>query len=367
MRRWLAHIIIFVVFAVGVQPALAQQAIVGADFATFFDNTEYAGMRYVPRSETLFSSRITPKVGIAWGERHGVMFGVDLQKEFGDDSKVLSEVNVQMFYSYDAPRVKLFAGIFPRSAMRGLGSSLFFDRDYRYYNNLIQGFVARYEDANDSYVELSMDYDGMRSLERRESFMIMSSGRKYIAGRNGLGDLHLGYDFLMGHYAKDYDPATADGVVDNLMFTPHIGYTHAFDMGGGRQPIYLLAELKYIVSLQRDRLHENVWNAPQGVEILVEAMWYGALLRNRLYLGDNLLSHYGRYGAALYHGSPLYSTEKGLFNAIEVGYKRTFCEGILDLEACLSVDYDGTGWGTRQYIMLGVNFSHGFELGRINN
>lgn len=363
MRKLATHIMLMVAMLIGLATrSMAQNFIVGADFATLFDNTEYSGMHYAPRSETLFSSRLTPKIGFEWSDRHSVTLGADLVQDFGHDSKFVSDVNVQMYYNFNAPKVKVYAGVFPRSAMRGLDNLLFFDRGYRYYNNRIQGVVARYEAEQDSYVEFAMDYTGMRSYDTRESFMIMSSGQKYISGQNGVGDLHIGYDFLMGHYAKDYNPETADGVVDNLMLTPFIGYTHSFKMGEGRQDIHLCAELKYILSLQRDRLHENVWQAPQGVEIMVEAEWYGAVVRNRLYLGDSLLTYYHRYGADAYHGSPFYSTEKGLFNAIEIGYKNSFCENTIDLEAGVSIDYDGTKLGTRQYILLGINFGHKIAL-----
>lgn len=342
--------------------SVAQRFVVGIDFATLFDNTEYTGMEYVPRSETLFSSRLTPTVGFEWNDDHNIVLGADFVLDFGYDLKFVSDVNVEMYYRLSKPHVKVYAGIFPREAMRGLRSLLFFDRGYRYYHNRIQGLVARYEYDADSYVEFAMDYTGRRSYDTREAFMIMSSGRKHIYGRNDVGDMHLGYDFLMGHYAKDYNPDTNDGVVDNVMLTPFIGYTHTFAMGEDRPNLGLCAEAKYILSLQRDRIMENVWQAPQGVEVMVEAEWYGAIVRDRLYVGNNLLTYYNRYGADLYHGSPFYSTQKGLFNAIELGYRQLFCDDILSLEAGVSIDYDGVAWGTRQFISLSVNFNHGFDL-----
>lgn len=346
-----------------------------AEFATYFDNKEYASVDN-SLSGTIFSARLTPKLALCWDttpegdvdnpRSHEVVLGADMFQDFGHDSKFLSDINVQMYYKFENRRVEVDAGIFPRSRMRGLRSTLFFDHDYRYYNNRIQGVYARY--GSDSYVEFAMDYDGMRSYERRESFMIMSSARKYILGPQvGFGDMHLGYDFLMGHYAKDYNPNTADGVVDNLMLTPLIGYTHTFDLGyrknsNLRRPnIYLLAEAKYILSMQRDRLHENVWRTEQGVEILVEAGCCGAILRNRLYLGDNLLTHYNRYGGNVYHGSPLYATTKGIYNTIEVGYRSTL-SFFIDLEAGVTIDYDGRGWGTRQYIALCIDLWPGIKL-----
>ena len=43
----------------------AQELRLGVDFATLFDNTEYASMRGV-NSGTLFGARITPQVGLRW-------------------------------------------------------------------------------------------------------------------------------------------------------------------------------------------------------------------------------------------------------------------------------------------------------------
>ncbi len=333
-----------------------------ADFTTYFDNKEYASIDN-SLSETLFSARLTPKISLDWrstpeggdyGFRaHSLVFGVDMFQDFGHNSKFLSDVKVQMYYNFSTPSVDIFAGIFPRSKMFGMRSTLFFDRDYRYYNNRIQGLLMRYGGGEEwkSFIELAMDYDGMRSFDRRESFMIMSSGR-WVRPIPHLG-LTFGYDFLMGHYAKDYNPETADGVVDNLMFTPVVRFDHTFRWGGEGLPLTIGAEARYILSLQRDRLMENTWQAPMGGELMVELEFWYIDLRNRLYLGQNLLTHYGRYGSSLYHGSPLYATTEGIYNTIEIGCNSHF-SNFVDLEVGVMIDYDGRGWGTRQYIALNI-------------
>lgn len=43
----------------------AQNLIVGADFATRFDNREYANNDF-NESQTLFSARLTPRIGVEW-------------------------------------------------------------------------------------------------------------------------------------------------------------------------------------------------------------------------------------------------------------------------------------------------------------
>lgn len=357
MRRLSLYIAFVVALLLGVQQLRAQSLVLGADYAMLFDNTEYSTMGYASRSETLFSARLTPYLGVEFDDKNRLVLGAELLQDFGYDAKFLSDANVLMYYGFSTPKVKAFAGIFPRDEMYGLRSPLFFDRGYRYYHSRIQGVMARYGADASRYVEFAMDYTGKRSFDTRESFMIMSAGRYTLPCAFGFG-----YDLLMGHYAKDYNSATDDGVVDNLMLTPYIGYSYDFAVGGGSAPISLGAEARYILSLQRDRRAENVWCAPMGGELLLEVEWYGVSLRNRLYLGDNLLTHYGRYGADVYYGVPFYRTERGVYDAIELSYSQRFFGDRLSIEAGISLDYDGVGWGTRQFILLGVNLNHKVKI-----
>lgn len=338
----------------------AQELKLGVEFTTLFDNTEYASMKNVD-SGTLFGARLTPQVGLEWQERNTLMVGADLYQDFGHD-KFLSEAKLQLYYAYKAPKVKLYAGIFPRCAMRGLRSPLFFDPSYSYYNNSIAGVLARYESAgNVSYVEFAMDYTGMRSFDTRESFAIMSSGR-YGFKTSGL---YLGYDFYMGHYAKDYNPETRDGVVDNIMLTPYVEYNGAELWYMGKDFVRFKASLRYVQSLQRDRINENVWQYPMGGELCVALEWAGLELSNRLYMGKgSLLSYYNRYGADVYHGVPLYRTEKGVYDAIALSYGRWFFNQTVGVKAGITAEYDGTGWGTRQWLQVDVALGTNVSLGR---
>ena len=142
MRRFVAYILLMLATLVGGGYRLsAQELELEADFTTLFDNTEYASMEGIS-SGTLFGARLTPKVGIEWQEWNHLMVGADLYQDFGHN-KFLSKAKLQLYYTYNAPEVKLYAGIFPRSAMKGLRSPLFFDPAYCYYNNSIAGVLAR--------------------------------------------------------------------------------------------------------------------------------------------------------------------------------------------------------------------------------
>ncbi len=353
MRRFLCQIVVVVALVASVAPATAQRLRVGADFTTFFDNKEYASLGF-DESGTLFSARLTPKVGIEWAECNELMFGVDMVQNFGHDAKFLSDVGVQLYYAFRAPRVKALAGIFPRSEMRGLQQPLFFDRDYRYYHHTIAGVLARYESAkhSGSYVEMTMDYTGMRDKFVRESFDITLSAYHRIKG------LELGLDGMMRHYGKDLDAMTNDGVVDNLLVVPYVGYKlciKEFDLD---------FRLSYMQALQRDRHFENRWQAPMGGELYCAVSRWGVTLSNRLYVGGSLLPFMSRYGAALYHSEPLYSTTEGVVESVQLSYCRSLFDDTLSVGAGITLDYDGTGLGTRQWVQLDVKLDYGIDLRR---
>lgn len=353
MRRIITYLTLAAALALGVERSSAQVLRLGVDFDMLFDNKEYSSMTF-DESGTLFSARLTPKIGVAWSERNELMLGVDMVQDFGHNSKFLSDANVQIYYAYRAPRIELFAGIFPRSEMRGLASPLFFDRDYLYYHNRIGGVMARYKGAEhpNSYVEFAFDYTGMRDFDVRESFMIMSSGR------HNYSLLYYGYDLLVGHYGKDYNEESADGVVDNVMVVPHIGV----DIEAGEFDIDL--RLSYVQSLQRDRHNENKWQTPLGGELYASISRWGVTLSNRLYYGGNLLPYYDRYAKGFYHGSPFYSTTERWYNTISAAYRQSFFNRTVHVDAGITMEYDGTGWGTRQWLQVCVDLDYGISLKR---
>ena len=376
MRRFVAYILLAFATLIGggyaysapmllLEKPLLPELRVEADFTTLFDNTEYASMEGIS-SETLFGARLTPKVGIEWAYRNQLMVGAELYQDFGHN-KFLSDAKLQLYYAFQDYNAKVYAGIFPRSAMKGLRSPLFFDPSYSFYNNSISGVLARYDDSRTpSYVEFAMDYTGMRSFDTRESFAIMSSGMHSLNAQFVHGRIAYGYDFYMGHYAKDYNPETVDGVVDNIMFTPYVELEcRNFGVGIGKEWMHLTVRLSYIQSLQRDRINENVWEHPFGGELLVNFQWNGVELSNRLYVGKgSLLSYYNRYGSNVYHNMPLYRTDKGIYDAIALSYSQWFFLHTVGVKAGITVEYDGTGWGTRQWLQVDVTLGTNVSLKR---
>ncbi len=318
---------------------MAQELKYGVDFITLFDNTEYAGME-TKWSETLFSARLTPKVGLCWSEGSELVVAADFTRDFGHKTNFVSDTNLHFYYGYRAPQVRLLAGIFPRSEMRGLQSDLFFDRHYRYYHNTLSGVLARKESASGaSFIEFAMDYNGKRTTTTREAFAIMTSAR--YAERA----LYVGYDIMIGHYAKDYDETTIDDVVDNFLLTPYIGLQgESYDVG-----------VKYVQSVQRDRVNENVWECPKGVELYGVLKYNNWTVSNVAYLGEAPFVYYGRYGKDLYHGLQHYSPpHKNFYDAVTLCYREYFANDSILFDVGFTIESDGVGFGTRQWLSVSV-------------
>ena len=113
MKKIFILFVLLCCVSAGVRAQESQHIVVGAGFETYFDNREYSGNGF-DRSQTLFSARLTPRVGWQWNGRHRVVFGVEMMQNFGDDERFLSEVRPLMYYRYLSGRVKAMAGIFER-------------------------------------------------------------------------------------------------------------------------------------------------------------------------------------------------------------------------------------------------------------
>ena len=341
-RRTLLYLVVALLLGVG--GLSAQELRLGADFVTLFDNTEYSGMRQ-QHSETLFSARLTPKVALDWELRNELVVAVDLNKDFGDNANMLSSKEIQFYYGYRTEQVRMIAGIFPRAEMRGLSSDIFFDRYHRFHHNRLSGVLARKESATGaSFVEFAMDYNGKRTFVTREAFEIMTSAR--YAERA----VCVGYDIMMGHYAKDYNPATDDDVVDNFILAPYLGA--AFKAGD----MDVDCGVRYVQSVQRDRSRENIFKTPKGVEGYVAMKYKGFAVENRTYLGDALFTYYGRYGNASYHGLQHFAQSHAdhPYNALTLSYREVFSQNTVFLDFGFTLESDSKGMGTRQWLCVSV-------------
>ncbi|WP_300723321.1 hypothetical protein [uncultured Alistipes sp.] len=342
----------------------AQQILVGADFATRFDNREYANNTF-NESQTLFSARLTPRVGVAWQEKNQLVLGVDMLQNFGQHNGArepfLSDVKPLMYYRFATRNVTAAAGIFDRKELMGEYSQALISDSVAFYHNGLSGFLGRYVSTQreKSYVEMAIDWEGMYSDASREMFRILSAGR-YTFDRG----FYFGYAFSMFHFAGS---KLNENVTDNLLVNPFVGWEFEaffdFDVKAGM-----------LFAPQRARSLDHEWKKPCGGQIDLKISRWGLKIENNLYLGQNLQPLRNEtanpatgltYGAdGLYAGEAFYATTEHVYNRTWVGYDRKFFDDTVHVEAGMVFHYDGTGLGTQQVVKLSVDIQRMFGMRR---
>ena len=316
----------------------AQQLKGNLSFDFKFDNKEYDNTEN-GISETNFSVRLTPQIGIGWGNGNSLLAGIDLLNHFGAETQVSSQMIC--YYNYSDSKYGVYLGRFPRRNMIGKYSNAFFSDYVTYYDSNLDGLMAHYSD-NRGYVELVFDWDNMMAAHVREKFMIFSAGQLQY------GTFYCGYNASMYHHAGS---AEVRGVVDNILLYPYAGadFTHNVSCF---EALYLQAG--WLQTFQNDRNYIGHYVTPGGIQLDARIQKWGFGIYNALYLGGNLMPYYhptvpGQpdYGAGLYKGDRFYGTDKGIYERLELYWQHAFKSGI-SLTISSVQHYDGTGWGWEQ-------------------
>ena len=321
----------------------------GAEFDTYFDNRENSGSE-IGLSGTLFSSRLTPMIGVEWEKHNRLVFGMDMWSHFGDDTKVIAKARPQVYYQYESPKVRAVAGIFSREKYMGDYTELIFSDSVRFYENRVQGIMGQYRGER-GFVELAADWCGMYSVESREKFRILSAGRYYFDGQERF---YGGYAAQMFHYAGS--ERIVGCVVDNIALLPNVGarFNAYFDFD---------ISLHYMQTFQRDRANEETMRAPKGVMLKVRMEKWGVYLDEQLYVGENQQPYYSSfrspafpfgYGGDLYSGERFFGTDDGVYNKTKIGYSKSFFSNTVNVDAYFAMQYDGKVWGNKQVVQLSV-------------
>lgn len=317
------------------------------DFETRFDNREYYRSAFSP-SMTVFGARLTPSVGFDIRQddkiSHRLMAGIDVRKDFGASpvSKILSDGadvpetslnqnntdlfrDITLYYRLTANTrkagVQLYAGIFPRRAVGGEYSDVFFSDSLKYYDNNMEGVLLQVH--NDRiYWEVGCDWMGQYGKVRKEKFMVFSYGQSDITPF-----FKVGYSGYMYHFAGSQK---AKGVVDNILLNPFMKFDFADRLGFQE----FSARLGWLQAMQHDRVFVGHYVFPGGGELDLEIKKWNFGIRNRLFCGTDMMPYYNstdaggdKYGDRLYFGDPFYrmhddgSTGIGTYDRLEFFYE----------------------------------------------
>ncbi len=323
--------------------ASAQKFLWNVDFDFQFDNREYSGT--LVRPTTLFGCRVAPEVGIGWDNprkgMNGLMAGLDLTVDFGAK---LTPPELLLYYTYQSPRFKAYAGLFPRSKMIGDYSNAFFSDSVRFYDSVLSGLLLNYTDPWGS-VEIGCDWNSMYSRENREKFMLFSAGRFHYKW------FLMGYALQMYHFANSY---VEKGVVDNILVSPYVG----FDLNSIVPLDTLHVKLAYNQAYQWVRSSGNRPTYPKGGQIDIGIEKWGVGIHNAFYFGENLMPYFEQYGHALYWGEDYYRTPNKIYNRLEV-YWHPIKSADLDVKIKSVHHFEGKHWAWQQVVALGVTINEG--------
>ncbi|MCF0175112.1 MAG: anaerobic ribonucleoside-triphosphate reductase activating protein [Bacteroidales bacterium] len=331
-------ILLFGLFSLGVQPLSAQQvdtAAVGIPMGRnwnfgldiydnfYFDNREFdGGIQGV--SETVFGNKLMPVIGFIHqnkASRSAIHLGAVMSYDMGGGKPYFE---FPVYFEHITEKGFSFrAGIVPSKYFYDDAPTAFFSDAHRFRDAVIDGVVLRWSKPEKYEYSLSLDWMGMYSADRRERFMIYSSGRHSI-----LSWLSLGYNVYYYHLACS---GKVDGVVDNALVYPYI----KFPLSAGTDWRFDL-RLGYLQALQQERKAVGKYVFPGGVYSEQNIAWKHFFLRNGIYYGAGLQPYYNWtdaggnvYGDLLYFGDPLFGFDgRKLYDRIKFGYGRDIIKGI---------------------------------------
>ncbi len=341
----------------------AQELIAGGEFATRFDNREYSGNTF-DVSQTLFSARLTPYLGIEWQQKNRLIVGVEMLQHFGqhtdEGDAFLSDVKPVMYYRFRTKKVHAAAGIFTRDQLMGDYGHAIFSDSTTFYHSRMAGFMGRYISAerDNTFVEAAIDWEGMQGVDSREKFRIVTAGRYTLES-----GFYFGYGFSMLHFAGALNNKN---VTDNMILNAHLGWTF-------KTKFEYDLKARFLMAPQRARTAKPGWTTPCGAEIDFSISRWGLKLENELYMGENLQPYLDIVsnpdtGATfrqegLYAGERFYSTTEHIYNRTWLGYTQSFFKNTVSVDAGILFHYDGTGLGTSQQVRLSVSLERLFRIG----
>ena len=351
------------------------------DFETKFDNREFSRSEF-SSSMTIFGARLTPSVGISIAQpeksmNHRLMAGIDVMKDFGaspissslagdasdEASSRLSNLNlfreITLYYQLekkmDDTKLELYAGIFPRRAMEGSYSDVFFSDSLRFYDNNLEGILFKLHRPK-GYWEVGCDWFGMKGQVRKEKFMIYTSGQRSVTPF-----MNIGLSGYMYHFAGS---RKARGVVDNILINPYM----SFEFGRMLEFQKFNVRLGWVQAMQHDRVNVGHYVFPGGGELDLDISNWNVGIRNRLFFGNDMMPYYNsadtggdKYGNRLYFGDPFYrihddgSQTAGLYDRFEVYYEPHVGK-YLSIRIAARFHFNGNAYSGCQQI-VGVRFN----------
>jgi hypothetical protein len=293
MRNGLIAILITVLSALTLS---SQELEWSVDMNAVFKNTEVENS--VIPGETFIFTRITPQIGVSLDSaRHRIMGGVTWYQPLNDHLhgyKVLPA----LYYQYQNLERGIWFkfGFIPNELNNSCPTFLRSDSINITQPN-IKGLVFTLDKPH-FYLYSWLDWRQMQTLNHREAFDVTGHMAWYTNKDNNsfAASAVLRYN----HLSVCKRRPEGEGVVDNVIFSPQLSYSHYWD----KAMFSLSAGM--LMSCDRDREGDNKWKTPVGFIAQMGGQWKWLKLTENLYVGDKQMPLYEKFGGLLYLGDPFY-------------------------------------------------------------
>lgn len=311
--------------------AKAQNFDYNIGFNYLFDNTEYSKWSHnlFEPSRTLHLADFHAEFGFTMQNgnvKHGIYGGYDISREMGYQStQSPTEKEFLAYYKADVEFAKgnfsSIFGVFPRTFSEGEYNEAVYSKTNYFTDRNFEGMFLKYRNPS-IYAEMGLDWFGKKDMFSRERFQIMSYG-DYAP----LNWLHLGWDFVMYHFATS---EKFTNVCDNVMLHPFVSYTPQF----GLQKSSLTAG--WIQKYDRDRSTPyKIFNGGALLNLKVKNWDFG--FENDFFFGKDMMPNYmginngTYYQNDLYFGNKFYHTQiagYSFYDRIELYYEPAITAGM---------------------------------------
>lgn len=312
------------------------------DLGSVFDNREGDGR--MNKAETYFFITLAPEVGLKFTPLDRVMGGAvwtqPLEDKFG-------KIQPTIYYRHEGSKWKFSMGLFPRTQLREPLPGFLWSDSLGYFQKNIRGALLQYENSR-GFFDAYIDWRALQSETKREAFNIMFHGEL----RPKRGHVLLGAHLLMNHFAKSKGAGDTQGVVDNFLVNPYIGFDYS------RKTVLdsLVVKAGILQTIERHRLNGSGWDCPGGLWLDGVAAWKFLGVRNSLYIGRRgLLPLYGEFGALLYQGEAYYQSK--MYDRLDI-FGHIYRNKYLDLEAQLNFNFAQGEFMFYQRLMLNINIGN---------
>jgi hypothetical protein len=282
---------------------LAQEAVIGINVHSFFDNPEF-GIGGIRPSRTEAGVQLSGQAGFRWDSNSAVFAGFSGIHEYGSKTNFTAAAPI-VYYSSHGEHLRYFIGAFPRRETIGHYPRMFFRDSITNYRTVLNGLFYELR-GQGLFANAWLDWTGHRTMEERETFFAgWSAGWNYSRFHARL----FGYLF---HYAFSADPDVHEVLHDNAL---HL-LTAGVDLAGLIPIDEADVTIGHSTGLERNR-EMNRWYTPQGFLTELRVGHYGFGVVNSFYCGDPQ-QVFPENGSNLYWGDPVY--RQRLYNRTDFSY-----------------------------------------------